>query len=122
MNLTLEQRDRLRAVLPQYEHKPTGRRRADLIRVFEGILWVLETGAQWDKIDKYKFASYQTCHRYFQEWCQSGVLERALAALVQDGEDDGLLKLHESYIDGSFVRAKGGATRSAIATKEKAAA
>jgi transposase len=121
MHLTIEQRDRLRAVLPKYDHKATGRPRADLIRVFEGILFVLESGAQWDKIDKYKYASYQTCHRYFQEWTQNGVFERALAALVKEAEDEGLLKLHESYVDGSFVRAKGGAIRSATATRAKAA-
>ena len=121
MNLTIEQRDRLRAILPQYEQKPVGRKRADLVRVFEGILWVLQTGAQWEKIDKYRYASYQTCHRYFQEWVQSGVFERALAQLVRDSEDAGLIKLHETYLDGSFVRAKGGAIKSGTATRARAA-
>ena len=41
MNLTIEQRDRLRAILPQYEQKSTGRKRADTVQVFEGILWLL---------------------------------------------------------------------------------
>jgi transposase len=122
MNLTVEQRDRLRAVLPQYEQKPLGRRRADPVRVFEGILWVLETGAQWEKLDKHTFGvSYQTCHRYFQEWVADGVFERALTELVRGSEDAGLLRLHESYVDGSFVRAKGGATSSATATRARAA-
>ena len=120
MNLTLEQRDRLRAVLPQYEQKPLGRRRADPVRVFEGILWVLETGAQWEKLDEHAFGvSYQTCHRYYQEWAADGVFERALTELVRDSEDAGLPGLRESFIDGSFVRAKGGATSSATATKAK---
>jgi hypothetical protein len=38
MNLTIEQRDRLRDILPQYEQKPTGRKRADLLKVFEAIV------------------------------------------------------------------------------------
>ena len=111
MNLTIRQRDRLLAVLPKYEQKPTGRPRADVVRVFLGILWVLQSGARWEDIDKYKFASYQTCHRYFQEWVRSGVFEKALAALVQDAENEGWIKLHESFIDGSFVAAKKGAVR-----------
>ncbi len=54
MNLTLEQRDRLRDILPQYEQKPTGRKRADTLRVFEGIVWLLTSGARWEDIDKKK--------------------------------------------------------------------
>lgn len=111
MNLTIEQRDRLRAVLPVYEQKATGRKRADLVKVFEGILWLMQSGARWEDIDKYKYASCQTCHRYFQEWVQNGVFEKALEALVKDGEASGLVKVHESFVDGSFVRAKKGAVR-----------
>ena len=111
MNLTIEQRDRLRAVLPAYEQKATGRKRADVVKVFEAILWVLQSGARWEDIDKYKYASYQTCHRYFQEWVRDGVFEKALQALVKEGEAKGLVKLHESFVDGSFVRAKKGAMK-----------
>ena len=122
MNLTIEQRDRLRAILPHYPQKPVGRKRANTLKVFEGILWVLESGARWEDIDKRRYASHQTCHRYFQEWVQSGVFERALSALVQDAESEKLVQLHESFVDGSFVRAKKGALKSAGATKAKAAA
>ena len=62
MNLTIEQRDRLPAILPRYEQKRRGRKRADLGRVFEGIVWLLTSGARWEDIDKKKYASYQTCH------------------------------------------------------------
>ena len=112
MNLTIEQRDRLRAILPQYPQKQTGRKRADLVRVFEGIVWLLASGARWEDINKKKYASYQTCHRYFQEWVHSGVFQQALLALSEELEDAGLLNLHESFLDGCFVPAKKGATRS----------
>lgn len=115
MTLTIEQRDRLLAVLPSYPQKSVGRKRADIVQVFLGILWVLESGARWEDIDKKKYASYQTCHRYFQEWVQSGVFEKALAALVRDAEDKGVVKLHESFVDGSFIRAKKGAIVSGTA-------
>jgi transposase len=84
MNLTLEQRDRLRAILPQYEQKPTGRKRADTIQVFEGSPWLLTSGARWEDIDKKKYASYQTCHRYFQEWVADGVFQEALLVLTEE--------------------------------------
>ena len=122
MNLTIEQRDRLRAILPSYPQKPVGRKRADILKVFQGILWVLESGARWEDIDKRRYASYQTCHRYFQEWVQSGVFLRALETLVKDGQSEGLLKLHESFVDGSFVPAKKGALKSVTATRVKVAA
>lgn len=109
MNLTLEQRERLRAILPQYEEKLTGRKRADTVKVFEGILWLLTSGARWEDIDKKKYASYQTCHRYFQEWVQNGLFQKALLNLAEELEDKGLLKLHESFLDGCFVPAKKGA-------------
>ena len=122
MNLTIEQRDRLRAILPQYPEKPVGRKRADLIKVIKAIVWVLESGARWEDIDKQRFAPYQTCHRYFQEWVQSGVFEEALAALValvRKAEAESLVKLHESFVDGSFMRAKKGAIRSATAIEAR---
>ena len=112
MNLTIEQRDKLRAILPQYEPKSTGRKRADTIHVFEGILWLLTSGARWEDIDKQKYASYQTCHRYFQEWVRLGVFEKALEFLCHELEDKALLDLRESFLDGCFVAAKKGATRS----------
>jgi transposase len=120
MTLTIEQRDRLLAILPHYEQKAVGRKRADIIQVFLGILWVLESGARWEDIDKRKYASFQTCHRYFQEWVQNGVFEQALTALVQEGEKQGQIKIHESFVDGSFVRSKKGAMRSGTATRATA--
>jgi transposase len=109
MNLTIEQRDRLRAILPQYESKSVGRKRADPVQVLEGILWLLTSGARWEDIDKQKYASYQTCHRYFQEWVRLGVFEQALEFLCRELEDKALLDLRESFLDGCFVPAKKGA-------------
>ena len=92
----------------------------DTVRVLEGILWLLCSGGRWEDIDKKRYASYQTCHRYFQEWTRSGVFQKALQAVVQELEDEKLLKLHESFLDtrmraydGCFVPANKGATVSA---------
>lgn len=111
LNLTLEQRDRLLEILPTYQSKPVGRKRCDIVAVFLGIVWVLVSGARWEDIDKKRYASRQTCQRYFSQWVQEGVFQRALEALVQELEEQGLLQLHESFIDGSLVEAKKGARR-----------
>ena len=109
LNLTLEQKVRLLAILPSYPDKGNGRPRVDLVRVFLGIVWVLVTGARWEDIDKRQYASRQTCQRYFAEWVKAGVFEEALLTLAHELENDGLLQLHESFIDGTFVEAKKGA-------------
>jgi transposase len=63
--------------------------------VFNGILWILRTGAPWaDLPDRYP--SYQTCHRRFQQWVRSGVLRNILDVLAQALLDDGYLDLQES--------------------------
>ena len=111
LNVTLEQKTRLLAILPVYEENPLGRPRRDVVQVFLGIVWVLVTGARWEDIDKKTYASRQTCQRYFAQWVQMGVFEKALLALAREMEEEGLLKLHESFIDGSFVEAKKGALR-----------
>jgi transposase len=113
MNLTIEQRDRLRAILPHDEQKSTGRKRADTVQVFEGILWLLTSGTRWEDMDKNKYASFQTCHRYFQEWVADDVFQEALLTLTEELEEAGSLQLHESFLDGCFVPAKKGTIVSA---------
>ncbi len=88
--------------------KATGRPRRDDRLVLEGVLWVLRTGARWKDLPG-RFPPYQTCHRRFQQWVRSGLLDRVLQALYEDLVERGQVKLDEWFIDGSFVLAKGGA-------------
>lgn len=84
-----------------------GRPRQDDRAVMNGILWILRTGAPWqDMPDRYP--SPATCHRRFQSWVESDVLERLLQALAEDLRDRGKLDLSECFIDGTFVVAKKG--------------
>ena len=46
LDLTVEQKQRLLAILPTYPDKGNGRPRADITRVFLGILWVLVSGVK----------------------------------------------------------------------------
>src|SRR6266571_6810877 len=113
MDLTEAQWQVLRPLLTP-KRRPDGRGRPwrDARVVLNGILWVLRTGAQWaDLPDRYP--PYQTCHRRFQEWVRSGVLDRVLQALAHDLEERGDIDLSECFIDGTFdgtfvVAKKGG--------------
>src|SRR5207237_8936091 len=84
-----------------------GRPRRNPRDVLNGILWILRTGAQWaDLPDRYP--PHQTCHRRFQEWVHSGVLDKVLQALAEDLQDRGDIDLSECFIDGTLVVAKEG--------------
>jgi transposase len=77
-----------------------------------GIFWIMRTGAPWQDLPQ-RYPSGSTCFRRFHEWCQAGVYERVLEALVQDLEERGRINLSECFIDGTFVSAKRGARASA---------
>ena len=75
--------------------------------MLNGVLWVLRTGAPWHDLPA-RYPSYQTCHRRFQRWQRTGVLERVLQGLAEDLRDRGRLDLSEAFIDASFSSAKKG--------------
>ena len=90
--------------------RPDGRGRPwqDTRAVVQGVLWVLRTGAPWHDLPP-RYPPYQTCHRRFQVWQRTGVLERVLQGLAEDLRDRGKLDLSEAFIDASFSSAKKGA-------------
>ena len=85
-----------------------GRPRADARACFEGILWVLRTGARWKDLPK-SFPSYVTCWRRFVEWTTAGLLDKSLRRLVGKLNRQGKLNWDESFADGTFASAKKGA-------------
>jgi transposase len=97
-------------LLPELPKRRDGRGRPwrDSREVLNGILWILRTGAQWSEMPN-RYPPYQTCHRRFQHWRASGVMDRLLVVLAQDLERRGKVNLEECFIDGSFSAAKKGA-------------
>jgi transposase len=79
--------------------------------VLDGILWILRTGARWQDLPG-RFPPYQTCHRRFQMWVKDGTLKSVLETLAEDLRTRGKLDLSECFIDGTFVTAKKGASKS----------
>ncbi len=109
MELTDAQWEMLKPHIPAPRKRPDGRGRPwkDTREVLDGILWILKTGARWQDLPD-RYPPYQTCHRRFQQWVRSGVLEKVLKAMVEDVRDRGKLDLSECFIDGTFVMAKKG--------------
>jgi transposase len=50
-------------------------------RVFNGIFWVLRSGASWSDLPK-MFAPYTTCYNRFVRWRRPGVWGRIMDALA----------------------------------------
>src|SRR5438874_1718932 len=96
---------------PRLRRDKRGRPWRDPRDVLNGILWILRTGAAWHDLPD-RYPSYQTCHRRFQHWVESGTMERVLEALARDLEERGELDLTECFIDGTFAGAKKGARSS----------
>jgi transposase len=57
-----------------------GRPLANTRAVLNGVLWVMYSGASWSTLPR-KYPSYQTGHRRFKAWHDSGVLARVMQQL-----------------------------------------
>lgn len=103
-------------IAPLFENPKTvqtrGRPARSAREVLNGVLWILRSEARWQDLPD-RFPPYQTCHRRFQEWVKDGRLKTVLEALAQDLLERGRLDLSETFIDGTFVSAKKGASKSA---------
>src|SRR4028119_1986695 len=112
MDLTDEQWAVIEPLIPEQERQPTGPGRPWLParEVMNGILWILRTGARWQDLPD-RYPSYQTRHRRFQQWVDSGVFDHMLRAIATDLHERGRLDLSECFIDGTFVVAKKGAKK-----------
>lgn len=104
--LTDDQWKVIERLLPKpQESKKGGPKPIDNRSCFEGILWVLRSGARWkDLPDKYPSAS--TCWRRLQQWEEEGVWNEAWRALLGKLDRAGKLCWEETFADGSFASAK----------------
>jgi transposase len=87
--------------------------------VFEGILWLLRTGARWQDLPE-RFPSPSTCWRRLRGWEERGVWLKAWRAFLAQLDAQGQLDWAEAFADGSFAPAKKGVPRSARPSGGKA--
>lgn len=96
--LTDEQWSRIADLFPP--PKAIGRPPRDRRQVFDGILWILNTGSPWRDLPG-EFGPWATAWDLFDKWNADGTLAAVLERLQGEGEIDGELWC----IDGTTVRA-----------------
>jgi transposase len=107
--LTDEQWEHIKPFIPQRHVSPKGGRPpADDRKCFEGILWVLRSGARWRDLPD-EFPSPSTCWRRINEWMDAGVFIEMWHAFLDKLDQQGRLDWDEVFVDGSFAPAKKGA-------------
>lgn len=111
--VTDKQWEKIKPHLPRHKPSPKGGRpRVDDRRCFEGILWILWTGAQWSELPR-QYGSPSTCWRRLREWEDSGALLALWRAFLAQLNDRQKIRWDECFADGSFAPAKKGARASA---------
>ena len=100
-------------LFPEPEPSPRGGRRPASNRpCFEGLLWVLRSGARWRDMPD-RVPSYSTCRRRLLAWEDQGLWLKAWRTLLGRLDAQQKLDWEECFADGSFAMAKKGAKRSA---------
>ena len=75
---------RIEEQLPANPARPKGGRpRADHRKCFEGILWILWTGAPWSELPP-QFGSPTTCWRRLRQWEEDDTLLELWRAFLAD--------------------------------------
>ena len=95
-------------LLPEVKASPKGGAKPIPNRpVFEGILWVLRSGAGWKDLPD-RYPSPSTCWRRLRAWEDQDVWLKAWRALLKSLDERGQLDWAETFADGSFARRKKG--------------
>ncbi|WP_228565065.1 IS5 family transposase [Myxococcus sp. AB036A] len=111
MDLTDEQWSLIEPLLPARKLKRKdrpGRTPTPSRALWDGILWILRTGAQWSELPREKYPPYKTVHLRFQGWVRDGTFRAALRALALDLKERGGFDLEEGFVDAYFASAKKG--------------
>ena len=106
--LTEVQWSKIAAFLPEPQPSPKGGQTPIPNRpCFEGILWVLRSGARWRDVPK-KYPSGSTCWRRLRDWEEQGLWMKIWRAFLAELDEQDRLDWEETFADGTFFPAKKG--------------
>lgn len=89
----------------RYPPAATGRPRADLRRVLDGIIYRMRSGVQWNQLPR-AFGADSTVHGWFQRFVADGVLTEIWAQLVCDCEELGGVRWQWQAADGVMGKSR----------------
>lgn len=117
--LTDEQWKKIEPLLPKAKRSKRGGRPPKGNReCFEGILWVLRSGARWKDLPA-QYPSPSTCWRRLQSWEERGIWLDIWRKFLGELDEQGRLDWEETFADGSFAPAKKGVPASARPNAER---
>ena len=103
--LTKEQWERVKKLLPAERSGKRGRPRKDDRNMLNGMLWIVRSGAQWRELPE-AYGPWQSVYARFAKWRDDGTLEAIFRALSADADMENLsldstcIKVHESANGG----------------------
>ena len=101
--------EKIAPLLPEPEQSKRGGRKFIANRpCFEGILWILWTGAPWKALPE-RYPSPVTCWRRLKRWEEDGTWLRAWRCFIVQLDEKQQLDWSESFMDATFAPAKKGA-------------
>lgn len=86
---------------------------------FDGILWILRTGAPWRDLPE-RYGKWQSVHHRFNRYRKNGTFDRVLKALRIRLDKDGHIDWDLWCVDGSSVRASRAAAGASKKAKNRA--
>lgn len=81
-----------------------GRPRLDDRGLFNGILWILCSGAAWRDLPE-RYGKWQTVYSRFRRWEEIGLFDRILDRLQIELDEHGLIDYATWMIDSTSIRA-----------------
>lgn len=93
-------------ILKKYDAEPhTGRPRINQRRAFDGIIFILRSGCQWNRLPT-EFGNDSSVHRTFQRWVRLGIFQKLWTALVAYARRLGLVEFDWQSADCSMGKAR----------------
>jgi len=89
--------------------KPVGRKRIDLRRALDGIIYRLRSGVQWNQLPK-EFGDDGSVHRTFQRWVRLKVFDQIWAVLQGKCDELGGVDWEWQSADAAMGKARLGGT------------
>jgi transposase len=111
-----DQWERIKGFLPGREGH-VGGTAADNRLFIEAVIYRYRAGIPWRDLPE-RFGGWKNTHKRFRRWCESGVFDRILKALVEDSDNEYMM------LDSTIVRAhqhSAGARKKGVSAKPSAA-